>query len=74
MLWEELRQDEFLDAVLESKGVCVLPIGCVEAHGIHMPLACDVMHVYGANLTVSKLIDGDLSFSGEVAKAEREKI
>lgn len=48
MLWEELRQDEFLDAVLESKGVCVLPIGCVEAHGIHMPLACDVMHVYGA--------------------------
>ena len=48
MLWEELRQDEFLDAVNESCGVCALPIGCVESHGIHMPLACDVMHVYGA--------------------------
>ena len=44
MLWSELRQDEFLDAVKESKGVCILPIGCVEAHGIHLPLACDVMH------------------------------
>ena len=48
MLWSELRQDEFLDAVKASNGVCALPIGCVEAHGIHMPLACDVMHVAGA--------------------------
>ena len=48
MLWEELRQDEFVAAVEESRGVCILPIGCVEAHGIHMPLACDVLHVYGS--------------------------
>jgi len=48
MLWSELRQDEFLDAVKASGGVCALPIGCVEAHGIHLPLACDVMHVEGA--------------------------
>ena len=45
MLWEELRQDEFRAAVEKSRGVCVLPIGCVEAHGIHLPLGCDVMHV-----------------------------
>ena len=45
MLWEELRQDEFAGAIESSKGVCVLPIGCVESHGIHLPLACDVMHV-----------------------------
>ena len=45
MLWEELRQDEFRAAVEKSKGVCVLPIGCVESHGIHLPLGCDVMHV-----------------------------
>ncbi len=47
MLWSELRQDEFIDAVKKSNGVCVLPIGCVESHGIHLPLACDVMHVEG---------------------------
>ena len=45
MLWEELRQNEFLKAVDDSSGVCVIPIGCVESHGIHLPLACDVMHV-----------------------------
>lgn len=45
MLWEELRQDEFRAAVEKSRGVCVLPIGCVESHGIHLPLGCDVMHV-----------------------------
>ena len=45
MLWEELRQDEFNAAVEESGRVCLLPIGCVESHGIHLPLACDVMHV-----------------------------
>ena len=45
MLWEELRQDEFNAAVEESGRVCVLPIGCVESHGIHLPLGCDVMHV-----------------------------
>ena len=44
MLWEELRQDEFKAAVEKSRGVCVLPIGCVESHGIHLPLGCDVMH------------------------------
>ena len=46
MLWEELRQDQFKDAIKDARGVCILPIGCVEAHGIHLPLGCDVMHVY----------------------------
>lgn len=47
MLWEELRRDEFNDAVKQSGGVCAIPIGCVEAHGIHMALGCDVLHAYG---------------------------
>lgn len=42
MLWENLREEEFDAAVEEAKGVCVLPIGCVEAHGQHLPLGCDV--------------------------------
>ena len=44
MEWTKLRQDEFNDAVVKSNKVCVLPIGCVEAHGIHLPLGCDVFH------------------------------
>lgn len=45
MLWEELRADQFDAAREQSAGVCIIPIGCVESHGIHLPLGCDVMHV-----------------------------
>lgn len=43
MLWENLRCDEFKEAVARSNGVCAIPIGCVEAHGIHLPLGCDTL-------------------------------
>ena len=43
MLWENLREEEFLPAIDKSCGVCALPIGCIEAHGQHLPLGCDVM-------------------------------
>jgi len=42
MLWEDLKEHEFDDAIEKSKGVCAIPMGCVEAHGQHMPLGCDV--------------------------------
>ncbi len=44
MLWENLRTEEFDDAIRKSKGVCVLPIGCLEKHGSHLPVGTDVIH------------------------------
>ena len=41
MIWENLREEEFKEAVAVSKGVCVLPIGCIEKHGQHLPLGTD---------------------------------
>ncbi|MBE6689289.1 MAG: creatininase family protein [Ruminococcaceae bacterium] len=43
MLWENLRCEEFKDAVEKCNKVCVIPIGCVEAHGVHLPLGCDTI-------------------------------
>jgi creatinine amidohydrolase len=43
MEWIKLRCDEFPEAVKKSNGVCVIPIGCVESHGIHLPLGCDTI-------------------------------
>lgn len=43
MLWENLRSEEFYDAVETCRGVCAIPIGCVEAHGVHLPLGCDTI-------------------------------
>jgi len=41
MLWEHIRCEEFRDEVEKCNRVCVIPIGCVEAHGVHLPLGCD---------------------------------
>ena len=43
MLWENLRYEEFKAAVEECNGVCAIPIGCVEAHSVHLPLGCDTI-------------------------------
>ncbi len=41
MIWEYLREEEFTEAVNTSKGVCVVPIGCIEKHGQHLPIGTD---------------------------------
>lgn len=41
MRWEYLREEEFNTAIEKSKGVCVLPIGCLEKHGQHLPVGTD---------------------------------
>ena len=41
MRWEYLREEEFKTAIKESKGVCVLPVGCFEKHGQHLPIGTD---------------------------------
>ncbi|MBE6650621.1 MAG: creatininase family protein [Ruminococcaceae bacterium] len=45
MLWENLREEEFSSAIKESKGLCILPIGCLEKHGQHLPVGTDVIHI-----------------------------
>ena len=47
MKWEDLREEEFEDAVKVSGKVCVVPIGCVEKHGQHLPVGTDV-HIAAA--------------------------
>ena len=41
MLWENLREEEFDGAIKSSGGVCVVPIGCLEMHGQHLPVGTD---------------------------------
>lgn len=45
MLWTEILSGDFEKAVEESKGVGILPIGCVEHHGRHLPLGNDTFQV-----------------------------
>ena len=43
MQWENLREEEFEGAIERSGGLCVLPIGCLEMHGQHLPVGTDTM-------------------------------
>jgi len=43
MLWENIISNDFPAAVEEAKGVCVVPIGCLEKHGPHSPLGTDII-------------------------------
>ena len=45
MRWEELREEEFAAAIEKSKGLCVIPMGCLEKHGQHLPVGTDVIHI-----------------------------
>lgn len=40
--WEDFTADAFTDAVHRADRTCVLPIGCLERHGSHLPLGTDV--------------------------------
>lgn len=43
MLWENIISNDFPAAVETAKGVCVVPVGCLEKHGAHSPLGTDTI-------------------------------
>lgn len=43
--WEELTAEDFVKALEQSQGACVLPFGIVEKHGPHLPLGTDLINV-----------------------------
>ena len=45
MNWERLASYEFDEAIEKSKGVCIIPIGCTEKHGQHLPVGTDSMEI-----------------------------
>lgn len=46
MQWEHLNARDFTQAVADTGGVCVLPVGSLERHGDHMPLGTDYLNAH----------------------------
>ena len=42
MKWKELNTIEFKEFKKESRGVAIIPYGCLEKHGYHLPLGTDM--------------------------------
>jgi len=45
MNWEYLREEEFEGAIERSGGLCILPLGCLEKHGQHLPVGMDSIFI-----------------------------
>ena len=52
--WEELTGPDFVQAVHQSQGVCVLPFGIIEKHGPQLPLGTDLLDVRFAVMNAVK--------------------
>ena len=57
MLWEALREEEFEKAIEKSGGLCVIPLGCLEKHGQHLPVGTDVYIAESVVEAAAKLED-----------------
>ena len=57
MLWQDLRPDQFEEAIERSKGLCVIPIGCLEKHGQHLPVGTDYFEAREHVLEAAQLED-----------------
>jgi len=53
--WLYVTSEELVKLREESKGVCVIPIGCVEKHGLHLPLGADILQASRLTYEASKL-------------------
>src|SRR5579863_516119 len=52
--WEELTAPDFVQAIRQAAGVCVLPFGIIEKHGPHLPLGTDLLDVRFAVTNAAK--------------------
>jgi creatinine amidohydrolase len=43
--WEELTAGDFIQAIHQSGGTCILPMGILEKHGPHLPIGTDLLNV-----------------------------
>src|SRR5882724_8897004 len=48
--WEELTAGDFVTALKQSGGTCVLPFGIIEKHGPQLPLGTDLINVRYATM------------------------
>src|SRR5260370_34773806 len=52
--WEELTAEDFVRAVQQSQGTCLLPFGILEKHGAHLPIGTDLLNVRHISLAAAQ--------------------
>jgi creatinine amidohydrolase len=73
--WEELTGPDFVRAIHQVQGTCILPIGIIEKHGPQLPLGTDLLNVRFASLNAAKLEYAVVSpeyYFGQIFEARHE--
>jgi Creatinine amidohydrolase len=73
--WEELTGPDFIHAIQQAQGVCVLPFGIIEKHGTQLPLGTDLIDVRYASLQAAKqeyAVVFPPYYFGQIAEARHE--
>lgn len=52
--WEELTAGDFVTAVKQARGTCMLPFGVMEKHGPQLPLGTDLINVRRAAIDAAQ--------------------
>lgn len=73
--WEELTAADFVTAIHQSQGVCVLPFGILEKHGPQLPIGTDLIN---ARYVSEKAAQQDYAvvfpayYFGQIAEARQQ--
>jgi len=51
--WESLTAGDFVQAIQQSQGTCILPIGILEKHGQQLPLGTDLLNIRYVSLNAA---------------------
>ena len=57
MLWENLSIIDFDEAINKSKNTVLVPIGCLEKHGNHLPIGTDIIIAREISIKASEIED-----------------
>jgi creatinine amidohydrolase len=73
--WEELTGPDFITAIHQAQGVCMLPFGIIEKHGPQLPLGTDLINVRYATEHAAAdeyAVIFPAYYFGQIAEAEHE--
>jgi len=73
--WEELTAADFVRAIGQAQGTCVLPFGILEKHGPQLPIGTDLINVRYAAIHAAKqeyAVVFPAYYFGQIAEARHE--
>ena len=73
--WEELTGPDFVKAIHQAQGTCILPVGIIEKHGPQLPLGTDLLNVRFASLNAAKeeyVVVSPEYYFGQIFEARHE--